>query len=66
MQTNYIDIYYQYRIDPKVEPEVVAGVMKELIEEGKIKTWGISKTTEEYLKRAHAIDKLQLLKIGIQ
>ena len=35
LQTDYVDIYYQHRIDPKVEPEVVAGVMKELIEEGK-------------------------------
>jgi len=50
-----VDIYYQHRIDPKVEPEVVAGVMKELIEEGKIKAWGISETTEEYLRRAHTV-----------
>ena len=55
LQTNYIDIYYQHRIDPKVEPEIVASVMKELIEEGKIKAWGISETSEEYLRRAHAI-----------
>ena len=37
LHTDYIDLYYQHRIDPKVEPEVVAGVMKELIEEGKIR-----------------------------
>lgn len=55
LQTDYIDLYYQHRIDPKVEPEVVAGVMKELIEEGKIKAWGISEVNEEYLRRAHAI-----------
>ena len=55
LQTDYIDIYYQHRIDPKVEPEVVAGVMKELIEEGKIRAWGISEVNEEYLRRAHAI-----------
>ena len=55
LQTDYIDIYYQHRIDPNVEPEVVAGVMKELIAEGKIKAWGISETTEEYLRRAHAV-----------
>ena len=53
--TDYVDVYYQHRIDPKVEPEVVAGVMKELIEEGKIKAWGISETNEEYLRRAHAV-----------
>ena len=43
LQTDYVDVYYQHRIDPKVEPEVVAGVMKELIEEGKIKAWGEGK-----------------------
>ena len=55
LRTDYIDLYYQHRIDPKVEPEVVAGVMKELIAAGKIKAWGISETTEEYLRRAHAV-----------
>lgn len=55
LQTDYIDLYYQHRIDPKVEPEVVAGVMKELIEEGKIKAWGISEVNEDYLRRAHAV-----------
>ncbi len=55
LQTDYIDIYYQHRIDPNVEPEVVAQTMKELIDEGKIKAWGISETTDEYLRRAHAV-----------
>ena len=55
LQTDYIDLYYQHRIDPQVEPEVVAGVMKELIEEGKIKAWGISELNEDYLRRAHAV-----------
>ena len=55
LQTDHIDIYYQHRIDPQVEPEVVAGVMKNLIQEGKIKAWGISEVNEDYLRRAHAI-----------
>ncbi len=55
LQTDYIDLYYQHRIDPNVEPEVVAGVMKELIDEGKIRAWGISEANEEYLRRAHAV-----------
>ena len=55
LQTDYVDIYYQHRIDPKVEPEVVAGVMKELIEEGKIRHWGISEADEDTIRRAHAI-----------
>ena len=50
-----IDLYYQHRIDPKVEPEIVAAVMKELIAAGKIRSWGISEANEEYLRRAHKI-----------
>lgn len=53
--TDYVDLYYQHRIDPKVEPEVVAETMAALIKEGKIRYWGISETTEEYLRRAHAV-----------
>lgn len=53
--TDYIDLYYQHRIDPNVEPEMVAGVIADLIREGKIRYWGISETTEEYLRRAHAV-----------
>lgn len=55
LRTDYIDLYYQHRIDPAVEPEEVAGVMRDLITEGKILHWGISETTEEYLRRAHAV-----------
>lgn len=55
LQVDCIDLYYQHRIDSKVEPEVVAGVMKELIKKGKIKAWGISEVNEEYLRRAHAV-----------
>ena len=53
--TDYIDLYYLHRIDPKVEPEVVAATMKELMEEGKIKAWGISVVNEDFLRRAHAV-----------
>lgn len=53
--TDYIDLYYQHRIDPKVEPEVVAETMAELVKEGKIRYWGISEVTEEYLRRANAV-----------
>lgn len=52
---DYIDLYYQHRIDPDVEPEAVAQVMKELIAQGKIKHWGLSCAPEEYLRRAHAV-----------
>ena len=50
-----IDLYYQHRVDPDVSPEEVAGVMENLIREGKISHWGISEVTEEYLRRAHAV-----------
>ena len=53
--TDSIDLYYQHRIDPKVEPEVVAETMSELIKAGKIKAWGISEANEEYLRRAQKI-----------
>lgn len=52
---DYIDLYYQHRVDPEVEPEVVAGVMKELMAEGKIRHWGLSNAPLDYLKRAHAV-----------
>lgn len=55
LRTDHIDLYYQHRIDPKVTPEEVAGVMADLIREGKILHWGISEATEEYLRRAHKV-----------
>lgn len=55
LQTDHIDLYYQHRIDPKVSPEEVAGTMEKLIQEGKIRYWGISEATEEYLRRAHTV-----------
>lgn len=55
LQTDYIDLYFQHRIDSEIAPEEVAGVMSELIQEGKILHWGISEANEEYLCRAHAV-----------
>ncbi len=55
LRTDHIDLYYQHRIDPQVEPETVAEVMADLIREGKILHWGISEATEEYLRRAHKV-----------
>lgn len=55
LDIDFVDLYYQHRIDPKVEPEVVAETMKNLIREGKIKSWGISEANEEYLRRAHKV-----------
>lgn len=55
LRTDHIDLYYQHRIDPAVEPETVAGVMADLIHEGKILHWGISEANEDYLRRANAV-----------
>lgn len=53
--TDHIDLYFQHRMDPVVEPEAVAQVMADLIREGKITHWGISEVTEDYLRRAHKV-----------
>lgn len=55
LNTGHIDLYFQHRIDPNVEPEAVAQVMADLIREGKITHWGISEADEDYLRRANAV-----------
>lgn len=55
LDTDYIDLYYQHRIDPDVPIEEVAGMMEKLIKEGKITHWGLSETDEETIRRAHAV-----------
>ena len=55
LRTDYIDLYFQHRIDPGIPAEKVAGVMQDLIREGKVLHWGISEADEEYLRRANAV-----------
>ena len=55
LQTDYIDLYYLHRVDPKVPIEDVAATMKEFIEQGKIKTWGISESNAETIRKANAV-----------
>lgn len=55
LKTDYIDIYYQHRVDPNVPIEEVAGVMSDLINEGKILHWGLSEAGAETIKRAHKV-----------
>ena len=55
LQTDHIDLYYQHRLDTQIPIEEVAGVMSELIQEGKITHWGLSEATEETIRRAHAV-----------
>ncbi len=55
LKTDHIDLYYQHREDPLVPIEEVAGVMADLIREGKITHWGMSEVTEDTIRRAHAV-----------
>ena len=55
LDTDHIDLYYQHRVDPKIPVEDVAGVMLDLIKDGKITHWGISEATEEIIRRAHTV-----------
>lgn len=55
LDTDHIDLYYQHRLDPKIPIEEVAGVMADLIREGKITHWGLSEATEDTIRRAHAV-----------
>ena len=53
--TDYVDLYYQHRVNKDIPVEDVALVMGKLIQEGKIRGWGQSQATEEELRRAHAV-----------
>lgn len=53
LRTDYIDLYYQHRVDPDVPIEEVAGTMQQLIKEGKILHWGMSEAAADTVRRAH-------------
>ena len=55
LKTDYIDLYYQHRVDTNTPIEEVAGTIKELIKEGKIKHWGLSEAGVKTIRRAHAV-----------
>lgn len=55
LRTDYIDLLYQHRVDPNVPIEDVAGTVKDLIQEGKIKHFGLSEAGVNTVRRAHAI-----------
>lgn len=54
LQTDYIDLLYQHRVDPNVPIEDVAGTMADLVKEGKIKHYGLSEAGAATIRRAHA------------
>src|SRR5438876_4019026 len=55
LRTDRIDLYYQHRVDPKVPIEDVAGAIKDLIREGKVKHFGLSEAGVQTIRRAHAV-----------
>jgi len=55
LRTDVIDLYYQHRVDPKVPIEDVAGAVKELIRQGKVKHFGLSEAGVETIRRANAV-----------
>ena len=55
LKTDRIDLYYQHRVDPKVPIEDVAGAVKELIQAGKVKHFGLSEASARTIRRAHVV-----------
>jgi len=55
LKTDVIDLFYQHRVDPNVPIEDVAGALKDLIQEGKVKHFGLSEATARTIRRAHAV-----------
>jgi aryl-alcohol dehydrogenase-like predicted oxidoreductase len=58
LKRDCIDLFYQHRIDPNVPIEDVAGTVKELIRQGKVKHFGLCEVSEETIRRAHAVQAL--------
>jgi aryl-alcohol dehydrogenase-like predicted oxidoreductase len=55
LRTDHIDLYYQHRVDPEVPIEDVAGTVKELIDAGKVRHFGLSEAAAATIRRAHAV-----------
>jgi len=61
LRTDRIDLFYQHRVDPNVPIEDVAGAVKELIREGKVKHFGLSEAGVQNIRRAHAVQPVTAL-----
>ena len=61
LKTDVIDLLYQHRVDPEVPIEEVAGAVKELIQAGKVKHFGLSEAGVQTIRRAHAVQPLTAL-----
>jgi aryl-alcohol dehydrogenase-like predicted oxidoreductase len=61
LKTNVIDLFYQHRVDPNVPIEDVAGAVKELIQQGKVRHFGLSEAGVQTIRRAHAVQAVTAL-----
>src|SRR5882672_9207246 len=61
LRTDVIDLFYQHRVDPDVPIEDVAGAVKDLIQEGKVKHFGLSEAGVQTIRRAHAVQPVAAL-----
>jgi aryl-alcohol dehydrogenase-like predicted oxidoreductase len=61
LKTDHIDLFYQHRVDPDVPIEEVAGAVKDLIQEGKVRHFGLSEAGMQTLRRAHAVQPVTAL-----
>src|ERR1700688_607766 len=61
LKTDTIDLFYQHRVDPEVPIEDVAGAVKELIQQGKVKHFGLSEAGLQTIRRAHAVQPVTAL-----
>jgi len=61
LRTDYIDLFYQHRVDDSVPIEEVASAVQELIKEGKVKHFGLSEASVETIRRAHAVQPVTAL-----
>jgi len=58
LKVDAIDLFYQHRVDPDVPIEDVAGAVKELIQQGKVKHFGLSEAAAKTIRRAHAVQRV--------
>ena len=61
LRSDHIDLFYQHRVDPKVPMEDVAGTVKDLIREGKVRHFGLSEASVQSIRRAHAVQPVTAL-----
>jgi len=61
LKTDVIDLFYQHRVDPNVPMEEVAGTVRDLIQEGKVKYFGLSEAGVESIRKAHAVQPVSAL-----